>query len=234
MPEIEKNYHCILGTKKWLVDIIEDKKCYHKVRCEGCHALIKVLNVMPSASKGPPALLVIFKKLFGSFANSSIVMQNDFSSLQKYFLQKEIPLAMAALRNSHNICPPEVIRFLLDLFKYNDNSKNTFSDNYYRAAMVEALGETVTPVVSVLQVCTIGWAPWNLSWFELKFDGTRLSSWYKNRNGPSQPCWLSQFRKAKLRQPIGQRSSKQKFQLGQPYFYIMIKSGIIKFEFKTT
>ena len=56
--------------------------------------------------------------------------------------------------DSHNICPPEVIRFLLDLFKYNDNSKNTFSDNYYRAAMVEALGETVTPVVSVLQVCT--------------------------------------------------------------------------------
>ena len=59
---------------------------------------------------------------------------------------------MAGLRNSHNICPPEVLKFLLDLFKYNDNSKNTFSDNYYRAAMVEALGETVTPVVSVLQV----------------------------------------------------------------------------------
>ena len=59
---------------------------------------------------------------------------------------------MAGLRNSHNICPPEVLKFLLDLFKYNDNSKNTFSDNYYRAAMVEALGETVTPVVSVMQV----------------------------------------------------------------------------------
>jgi len=58
---------------------------------------------------------------------------------------------MAGLRNSHNICPPEVLKFLLDLFKYNDNSKNTFSDNYYRAAMVEALGETVTPVVSVMQ-----------------------------------------------------------------------------------
>ena len=137
------------------MDIIEDEKCYYKVRCEACHALTKVSNAMPSAGEGPPALLVIFKKLFGSFANSSIVMQNDFSSLQKYFLQKEIPLAMAALRNSHNICPPEVIRFLLDLFKYNDNSKNTFSDNYYRAAMVEALGETVTPVVSVLQVCTM-------------------------------------------------------------------------------
>ena len=102
--------------------------------------------------KGPPSLLVIFKKMFGSFANSNIVKQNDFQDLQMYFLQKEIPLAMSALRNSHNICPPEVVKFLLDLFKYNDNSKNTFSDNYYRAAMVEALGGTVTPVVSVLQV----------------------------------------------------------------------------------
>jgi transcription initiation factor TFIID subunit 2 len=55
-------------------------------------------------------------------------------------LQKEIPIAMAGLRNSHNICPPEVLKFLLDLFKYNDNSKNTFSDNYYRGAMVDALG----------------------------------------------------------------------------------------------
>ncbi len=43
---------------------------------------------------------------------------------------------MAKLRNSQNVCPPEVIRFLLDLFKYNDNSKNNFSDCYYRAALV--------------------------------------------------------------------------------------------------
>jgi len=42
------------------------------------------------------------------------------------------------------------LEFLLNLFKYNDNSKNSFSDNYYRAALVTALGETVTPVVSML------------------------------------------------------------------------------------
>lgn len=62
-----------------------------------------------------------------------------------------IPVAMAGLRNTHGICPPEVIRFLLDLFKYNDNSKNRYSDNYYRASLVEALGATVTPVISVVQ-----------------------------------------------------------------------------------
>ena len=59
---------------------------------------------------------------------------------------------MGGLRNAHGICPPEVLGFLLDLFKYNDNSRNTLSDSYYRARLVDALGETVTPVVSMLQV----------------------------------------------------------------------------------
>lgn len=58
---------------------------------------------------------------------------------------------MAGLRNAHGICPPEVLAFLMDLFKYNDNSKNRYSDNYYRAALIEALGATVTPVISVEQ-----------------------------------------------------------------------------------
>ena len=107
---------------------------------------------MAASWDGPPAMLVIFKRMFGSFAANNIIKQNDFSQLQNYFLQCHIPVAMAGLRNGHQICPPEVLSFLLDLFKYNDNSKNTFSDNYYREALVKALGETVTPVVSrVLQ-----------------------------------------------------------------------------------
>ena len=44
----------------------------------------------------------------------------------------------------------------------------------------------------------------------------------------SLPCWLSQFRKAKLRQPTGKRLSnvrtqQKKFQSGQSYSYIMRK-----------
>jgi transcription initiation factor TFIID subunit 2 len=58
---------------------------------------------------------------------------------------------MATLRNTHGICPSEVLKFLIDLFKYNDNSRNQISDNYYRATLVQALGNTVTPVVSLLQ-----------------------------------------------------------------------------------
>lgn len=35
-----------------------------------------------------------------------------------------MPQAMARLRDTHNLCLPEITKFLLDLFKYNDNSRN--------------------------------------------------------------------------------------------------------------
>ncbi|KAG5887800.1 hypothetical protein JTB14_019391 [Gonioctena quinquepunctata] len=137
-------------TRLALTDTIENEQCYYKVRCRAAHCLTKVANAMVANWAGPPAMLAIFRKLFGSFAAPHIIRQNNFQNFQHYHLQKTIPLAMAGLRNTHGICPPEVIRFLLDLFKYNDNSKNRHSDNYYRAALVEALGYSITPVVSVL------------------------------------------------------------------------------------
>lgn len=51
---------------------------------------------------------------------------------------------MAGLRNGHGILHHECMPFLMNLFKYNDNSKNRYSDNYYRASLIEALGATVT------------------------------------------------------------------------------------------
>lgn len=90
-------------------------------------------------------MITMFKKLYGSYSCPNIIRLNDFSNFQLYFLQKVMPVAIGGLRSNHGTCPQEVIKFLLDLFKYNDNSKNKFSDNYYRASLIEALGETVTP-----------------------------------------------------------------------------------------
>jgi len=137
-------------TRKALSDIIKNEHCFYKVRCRATTCLRKVYNAMVQTWEGHPAMMSIFKAMFGSFAAGHIIKQNDFSSLQNYFLQCAIPMAMAGLRSTHGICPNEVLEFLLNLFKYNDNSKNSFSDNYYRAALVTALGETVTPVVSML------------------------------------------------------------------------------------
>lgn len=139
------------ATRKALTDTIENEQTFYKIRCRAAHCLTKVANAMISSWAGPPAMLTIFRKMFGSFSAPHIIKQNNFDNLQHYFLQKTIPVAMAGLRNIHGICPPEVVKFLLDLFKYNDNSKNHFSDNYYRAALVDALAATITPVISVLQ-----------------------------------------------------------------------------------
>lgn len=138
------------ATRLALTDTIENEHCFYRVRCAAAFCLRKVANSMVSTWAGPPAMMTIFKKMFGSHSCPNIIRQNNFSNFQHYFLQKTIPVAMAGLRTVHGICPPEVMKFLLDLFKYNENSKNKFSDNYYRTALVEALGETVTPVVSVL------------------------------------------------------------------------------------
>nr|CAG4643703.1 EOG090X00M6 [Lepidurus arcticus] len=138
------------ATRLALTDIIENEQCFYRVRCEASFCLTKVANAMVAGWNGPPAMLQIFRKLFGSFSCPHIVRQNNFSNFQHYFLQKSIPVAMAGLRTALGVCPQDVLKFLIDLFKYNDNSKNGFSDNNYRASLIEALGNTVTPVVTVL------------------------------------------------------------------------------------
>ncbi|KAG8236645.1 hypothetical protein J437_LFUL016337 [Ladona fulva] len=142
--------HPTPASRLALTDTIENEKTFYLVRCKAAHCLTQVANAMFSTWAGPPAMLAIFRKLFGSHSCPHIVRQNNFTNLHHYFLQKTIPVAMAGLRNAHGICPPEVVRFLLDLFKYNDNRKNRYSDNYYRAALVQALAATLTPVISVV------------------------------------------------------------------------------------
>lgn len=48
----------------------------------------QVANAMVSSWAGPPAMLMIFRKLFGSFSCQQIVRQNNFANFQHYFLQK--------------------------------------------------------------------------------------------------------------------------------------------------
>ena len=75
-------------TRMTLTDIIESEQCFVKVRTEACYCLAKVANAMISNFAGPPVMLNIFRKLFGSFSCPGIIKHNDFSNLQHYYLQK--------------------------------------------------------------------------------------------------------------------------------------------------
>ncbi|CAG5129612.1 unnamed protein product, partial [Candidula unifasciata] len=137
-----------------LTDTIENQECYYRVRQDACYCLAKIANMMVGTWTGPPAMITIFRKMFGSHSCPYIIRQNNFSNFHHYYLLKTMPQAMARLRDIHNLCLPEITKFLLDLFKYNDNSHNKWSDNYFRAALVEALSASITPAVTNVSLIT--------------------------------------------------------------------------------
>ncbi|BFZ20925.1 hypothetical protein BsWGS_23965 [Bradybaena similaris] len=137
-----------------LTDTIENEECYYRVRQDACYCLAKIANMMVGTWTGPPAMITIFRKMFGSHSCPFIIRQNNFSNFHHYYLLKTMPQAMARLRDTHNLCLPEITKFLLDLFKYNDNSRNKWSDNYFRAALVEALAASITPAVTNVSLIT--------------------------------------------------------------------------------
>lgn len=107
-----------------LTDILEQEQCFYRVRMAACFCLAKIANSMVSTWTGPPAMKSLFTRMFCCKTCPNIVKTNNFMSFQSYFLQKTMPVAMALLRDVHNLCPKEVLTFILDLIKYNDNRKN--------------------------------------------------------------------------------------------------------------
>ncbi|KAJ8032786.1 Transcription initiation factor TFIID subunit 2 [Holothuria leucospilota] len=139
-----------MGTISALSDIISDHKTFYRVRTKAANCFAKVANKLMTTFSGHSALITIFKKIYGSYSCPEIVRRNNFSNFPSYFLIKELPKAMGLIRNTHSICPRECLNFLLDLIKYCDNTKNHYSDNYYRAALIDALTNTITPAVSTV------------------------------------------------------------------------------------
>ena len=68
----------------------------------------------------------------------------------------------------------------------------------------------------------LGWAPWDLSCFEFKFDDTRLFSCYKNKIGPIEifVCYILTLLRICTIKPS---EGNKKIQLGQSYSYVMRK-----------
>ncbi|KAJ0065829.1 hypothetical protein NL108_000053, partial [Boleophthalmus pectinirostris] len=132
-----------------LTDILEQDQCFYKVRMQACFCLSKIANSMMSTWQGPPAMKSLFTRMFCCKSCPNIVKTNNFINFQSYFLQKTMPVAMALLRDVQNLCPKDVLNFILDLIKYNDNRKNKFSDNYYRADLIKALTNSLTPAISI-------------------------------------------------------------------------------------
>ena len=82
--------------------------------------------------------------LSDSISKEKIPRRNDFSNFQQYFVQCEIPSSLAKIRMSSGMAPQEISRFIQNLIKYNDNTKNAYLDCYWRARLVESLANTLS------------------------------------------------------------------------------------------
>jgi transcription initiation factor TFIID subunit 2 len=111
--ETLSRYASSQSTRTALVSALENNECFFRVRVRAAQILADVFNRC-AGNAGPPALVPLvstFKKFFMSAQAPNIVASNNFNDLQMYFLQKSLPTAMGTLRNAHNLCPSEVIRY---------------------------------------------------------------------------------------------------------------------------
>jgi transcription initiation factor TFIID subunit 2 len=131
-----------------LIRTVMDERYFYGVRMAAVNALTRCAT--PELDYiGQFHLLKAFQSLF-CFENSSMTRSNDFSDQRLYHIQCEIPKALSRIRDSRGKAPSEVKRFFLDRLKFNDNSSNEYSDNYYVATLLNCLAESmIEPQISM-------------------------------------------------------------------------------------
>lgn len=117
-----------------------DRRYFYGVRLEACKALARYTvkdRDSDHFTGGARHLIKIFQSLF-CYGGSSIPLNNDFTSFQEYFLQKNIPRYLVLVKNERNQCPDFVKQFVLDILTYNENSENLYDDTHYLCSLIEA------------------------------------------------------------------------------------------------
>ena len=95
-------------------------------------------------------LIDIGRSMFSSGACNDIVQSNDFTNLEEYFMQKEFIKSLGNYRNVQKFCPDEIVSFILSWLKFNDNRRNAYSDAMYKANLIDALSETISPSTTIV------------------------------------------------------------------------------------
>lgn len=137
------------STSVALIDVIENEKFYYKVRTSACDCLRHVFSDVISNWTGARKMIDIFTHFFCCATKRPIITLNNFSNFRHYFLQRALLTSMSLLRDSQGTPPPDIVRFILDVIKLNDNSRNRYADNYYRATLVTCLTNMITPAVTL-------------------------------------------------------------------------------------
>ncbi|KAL8815209.1 MAG: hypothetical protein Q9223_005632 [Gallowayella weberi] len=135
-----QNHHPLISTI--MLRTLMDPRYFHGIRTAAAAALVK------HAKEGDMDWLGLFHlekafQYFFCYNDSPMPRPNDFSDRAAYFIQCEIPKAIAKVRDAYGRSPIRARTFLLDKLKFNDNSDNEFSDCHYLATLIEGLSEAM-------------------------------------------------------------------------------------------
>ncbi|WWD20285.1 hypothetical protein CI109_104761 [Kwoniella shandongensis] len=129
------------------------KNYYYRVRMEAARALA-AYNISECDYIGYFLVMRLFQTLYCQKPADPDVdvpdldcrpLPNDFSNFPDYFVKKSLLAAMADLRDPATRTVWRNVRVaLLDILRLNDNAGNHWSDSYYVAALVTAIGNAFT------------------------------------------------------------------------------------------
>lgn len=124
-----------------LVRTLMDRRYFHGIRTRAAKGLAKCASQSVD-NIGLFHLEKAFQELFCA-GDRQMPNPNDFSDRALYLIQCAIPRALALVRDDQGSVPVRVRQFLLDKLKFNDNSINGFSDNFYIAELLQCLSRTI-------------------------------------------------------------------------------------------
>ncbi|KAE8151084.1 hypothetical protein BDV25DRAFT_153345 [Aspergillus avenaceus] len=127
--------HALISTI--FVRTLMDRRYFYGIRVAAANALVKHAKEEIDWL-GLYHLERAFQELF-CLPGSPMTRSNDFSDRAAYVLQLIIPEAISRIRDNNGKTPMGVKRFLYDKLRFNDNSNNEYSDNFYVATLMQSL-----------------------------------------------------------------------------------------------
>lgn len=124
-----------------LRDIAQNGKAFYHTRVQAAVGMKDIMNNIHQVNQG--GLRDVFTTLFYTKTGKSMICCNDFKNLGNYRLQVAIIRQLALLQTSHGLCPSDIPTLLFNLLLYNDNSSNRYSDVYYKAEIIRAMGDAI-------------------------------------------------------------------------------------------
>lgn len=125
-----------------LEKVLNDPKCFYHIRIDAAGALA-CCAPNPDTHIGGLKLISFYNKGFALQSSETLVVPvpkpNNFEALQSYFIQKALPGAMSLVKTKNATLMELVGQVLLNMMRFNDNSKNVYSDNYHVAGTIKAL-----------------------------------------------------------------------------------------------